>query len=237
MEQNNVKENTAKKDSEIPSEKRKESTSHRHSRKAGAPWWLVIVLVLGLLGMASYIAWMNSATLKNRMGYVSDFWDSRDSEAELLSYSPGAESVGAWEDTLMNSEFVATDSVVQDWKSSPELAQEITNTEPVTGTTALPTTPELAEPSPVTEPAPLTPVAAKPTYYIKAGEFASKRAAQLRIGELRQGNYRGKIIEPDSEGGSYIVSVGEFTSFKKAKERARAIGFIMDIRTSVVEKQ
>lgn len=228
MVENNVKREPMKR-----MEREQEPISN--SQAAGAPWWLVIVLILGLVGMASYIAWLNSATLKNRMNYVSEFLDSRNSEAELLLTEN--EAVVAWEDTLMND--VATDTMAQGWKISPDPTLATVDTEPVTVTTSLPTTPEVAEPSPVIEPTPIpvTPAATKSVYYIKAGEFTSKRAALFRISELRQGNYRGKIIEPDSEGGRYVVSVGEFNSFKKAKERARAIGFIMDIRTSVVKNE
>ena len=199
-------------------------------RPAGAPWWLVIVLMLGLGGMAAYIAWMNSATLKNRMGYITDFMKSRNSEAELVSPTPSADSVAAWENSLLNSGTLATDSETQDWKSDSEPTQEATN--PETGRSAS-TAPGFGTPAPVSEAA--TPVASG--YYIKAGEFTSRRAAQFRVSELRQGNYWGKIIEPDSAGGTYIVSVGEFTSFNKAKEKARTIGFIMDIRTSVVKTE
>ena len=211
-------------------ETEEESTAQLRPRAAGAPWWLVVVLILGLVGMAAYIAWMNSATLKNRMNYLSEFLGSRKSEAELLSSMPTVDSVAAWEKLLLNAGTLAPDSGAQGWKSGPEPTQISTDSEPN------------QKPPPVSDfnkPAPIatTTSAAEPGYYIKAGEFTSRRAALERVSELRQGNYWGKVIEPDSAGGTYIVSVGEFASFTKAKEKARTIGFIMDIRTSVVKKE
>lgn len=179
--------------------------------------------------MASYIAWVNSDTLKNRMNYVSDFFGTRNSEAELLSPAPTADSVAVWENSLLNEAALAPDSEAQEWKSSPDPAQTVTGSE---ANQTVPPAPGSDLPAPAVEV-----TAAEPGYYIKAGEFSSRRAALARISELRQGNYWGKLIEPDSAGGTYIVSVGEFTSFNKAKEKARTIGFILDIRTSVVKKE
>lgn len=198
-----------------------------YPRRAGAPWWLVVVLLVGLVGMAAYIAWMNSVTLKNRMNYLSEFIGSRKAEAELLSPTPTADSVAAWENSLLNSGALSPDSEDQEWKSSPEPLLPSTDSDPN------------QTPNPVSDFKETTPVAApaESGYFIKAGEFSSRRAALERVKELRQGNYWGKVIEPDSAGGTYLVSVGEFTSFNKAKEKARTIGFILDIRTSVVKME
>lgn len=222
-------EDNVKREPGIRPEAGDERTSLRSSRGAGAPWWLVIVLLLGLVAMASYIAWINADTLKNRLNYVSDFWDSRDSEAELLSPAPAADSGASWENAPLDEGTLAPDSEAREWKSGQEPAQVTPVSE------ADPT----VFPAPgVDQPAPAATITApEPGYYIKAGEFTSRRAALARISELRQGNYWGEVIEPDSAGGTYMVAVGEFASFNKAKEKARTIGFILDIRTSVVKKE
>lgn len=123
-------ENNVKRESGTRPETGEESTAQPRPHAAGAPWWLVIVLVFGLVGMAIYIAWMNSATIKNRMEYVSGFLGSRKPEAELLSPIPNADSVAAWEKLLLNAGTLAPDSGAQGWKSGPEPTQISTGSEP-----------------------------------------------------------------------------------------------------------
>jgi len=212
----------------------RETNDYKQPSSSGAPWWLVFVLVLALLGMGSYIAWMNSAEPENRKSYLSYLFGLKDSETEVLAPIPVEDSLAVWEGTLLNSDQLGTDSVAQDWNSS---SSAITNESPEP---VFDTSPSLQVPAKESVQQALpeaSPVPAEAGYYIKAGEFKSRSSALFRISELRQGNYPAKIIEPASVGENYIVSAGEFTSYSKAKEQAKTIGFILDIRTSVVKKE
>ncbi len=225
-------------------EEQNELTLKKRSQSAGAPWWLVIVLVLGLLGLACYIAWTNSASPDNRKGFLSFFLGPRTSDTQIVV----PDSSAIWEDSLLNANTLDADSSAQTWQN---------NAEGTTGTTdAVTVLTEVPPPSPsfdapiskavpksVDAPISKTPISeavpesVQPGYYIKAGEFKSRSSALYRVSELRQGNYSAKIIEPDSPGGTFVVTAGEFTSYTKARAQARTIGFILDIRTSVVKKE
>ncbi|WP_373330608.1 SPOR domain-containing protein [Salmonirosea aquatica] len=201
---------------------------------------MVVVLLVALLGMASYIAWMNSADPAYRKGYLAYYLGSGNSEAELLeSTIPSdipSDSLAAWENSLLSANQLGTDSTAQDWKSLSELTNEATGTDTVSNQSfqSLPTQTTPKEPVQTDNFVAPKPVLA---YYIKAGEFESRSSALFRIKELRQGNYKAKIIEPDSAGGTFVVSAGEFSSYKRALDQAQAIGFIMDIRTSVIKRE
>lgn len=204
------------KQNDLPQTKRNES--------AGAPWWLVIVLVLVLVGLGSYIAWMNSALPGNRMDFLSFFQEPRTSGTQTVA----PDSLAIWEDSLLNENAFVTDSTAQGLQAIPGAT--------VVGDTALTSVPPVSPTVNAAIPA-AAPESFKPGYYIKAGEFKSRSSAQYRVSDLRQGNYPAKIIEPDSSGGTFIVSAGEFSSYNKARAQARTIGFILDIRTSVVKKE
>ncbi len=207
-------------------EEQNELTKKKQSQSAGAPWWLVIVLVLGLLGSVFYVAWMNSDLVGDRRDFLPFFLKPRTSGTQIVV--PESDSLAVWENSLLNANALDSESTAQEWHNNLKATTGI----PDTALTRVP--PSFSTiPPPVPE---ATPVPAVPGYYIKAGEFRSRRSALFRVSELRQGNYWAKIIEPDSSGGVFIVSAGEYKSFKKARAQARTIGFILDIRTSVVEK-
>lgn len=209
------------------SDMEKESTPTTPRQAAGAPWWLVIVLGLGLVGLASYIAWMNSALPGDRKDFLSFFLGPRTSGTQTVA----PDSSAIWENSLLNTTTTTldTDSVAQGWQNNVEGTNRMSDTV----LTQVP-------PPPTTFNAPIpetVPESVQPEYYIKAGEFKSKSSALFRVSELRQGNYSAKIIEPDSPGGTFVVTVGEYTSYTKARAQARTIGFILDIRTSVVKTE
>lgn len=209
----------------IISDMEKESTPTTPRQAAGAPWWLVIVLGLGLVGLASYIAWMNSALPGDRKDFLAFFLGPRTSGTQTVA----PDSSAIWESSLLNTTTLETDSVAQGWQNNVEGTNRMSDT-------ALTQVP----PSPTTFDAPIAetvPESVQPGYYIKAGEFKSKSSALFRVRELRQGNYSAKIIEPDSPGGTFVVTAGEFTSYTKARAQAQTIGFILDIRTSVVKTE
>jgi hypothetical protein len=218
-----MEEHNLKKEPALTSDRQNESTQAVPRQSTGAPWWLVIVLVLVLLGLASYIAWINSALPGDRKDFLSFFLGPRTEGTQTVD----PDSLIVWEKSFLNTNTLTTDSMAQDWETSPEGTNEIPDP-------ALTQAPSPALNSSLSD-AESEPVGAG--YYIKAGEFKSRNSALSRVSDLRQGNYPAKIIEPDSSDGVFIVTAGEFTSYSRAREQARTIGFILDIRTSVVKKE
>jgi hypothetical protein len=209
----------------LMSEMKNESTPKTTPQAAGAPWWLVIVLGLGLVGSACYIAWMNSALPGDRKDFLSFFLGPRTSGTQTVA----PDSSAIRENSLLSVTTLDTDSAASGWAANPEAT-------PGTPDTVLTQVPPASAAFNTAIPD-AVPSAAGSGYYIKAGEFKSKSSAQFRVSELRQGNYSAKIIEPDSSGGTFVVTAGEYTSYSKAVAQARTIGFILDISTSVVKKE
>ncbi|GAB3177195.1 SPOR domain-containing protein [Telluribacter humicola] len=74
-------------------------------------------------------------------------------------------------------------------------------------------------------------------YYVQAGSFKSRSNAVYRQRDLKGGGYRAQIHDPQQAGGNYTVTAGPYQNFKVAQDEAESIGFILEIKTSVIKKQ
>jgi cell division septation protein DedD len=100
-------------------------------------------------------------------------------------------------------------------------------------------TPEIAKSETTFQPVVAQPQPTKTTetlYYVIAGSFKTKAAANQFKQELSQGGYSIQILEPEKEGETYKVAAGIFRNYKAAQDQAESIGFIMDIETTVFKK-
>jgi len=84
---------------------------------------------------------------------------------------------------------------------------------------------------------PQTTKTAETLYYVVAGNFSSKVAANRLKQELSQGGYPTQILDPEKKGEPYKVVAGVFRNYKAAQDQAESIGFIMDIKTTVFKKE
>ncbi|GHB58808.1 SPOR domain-containing protein [Persicitalea jodogahamensis] len=226
---------TRNKENSKPVRQRNQSKSKK-GYASNKPWWLVAVIVVVLAGFLFYIKWLNSPAANE----YQSFWaylvgpkltevrsDPSVATADEIDALFGADSIGA--------------GLGDEWaETSPTTTASTLDDEFTAGNTPAPesiATPVAPPPArPVT--APTTPAVSEGTVYvINAGEFKTKGSAQFRIGELRQGNYAARLIEPSSPDGMYKVVVGEYKNESTAKSVAQSMSFILEIRASVEEKR
>lgn len=191
-------------------------TKRYSSRK---PWWLVIVMIAALSSFATYIGWLNSPISKSYPSLWAYLSGLRNSEIVpdstlLLNSKEGTKDEMAGINTT-NSE-----TIEDSWNKEPSSSSSVEdiNTD---------TKGEVSSSKSNSD---------APLYYIKAGEFKTKNAALFRIRELRQGNYSAKLLEKQSSDRLFVVTVGEFKNYKSAQAKSQEINFILEIKSSVEEK-
>jgi hypothetical protein len=195
------------------------------------PWWLVVLIILGLLAFGIYIKKINTTESAQKEGFWA-FLTSNNENFNVLSDSLTTvmDTSETWEGInsgpIPNEVFPDTITVVDEW-GTPPINQS-------NGPEVL-DNPKDASP----DPNPLESVKAtgETTYYIIAGEFEDKLTANKRMQEIRQGNYPAKIIEPTGQNAMYRVVAGEYKNQTAAQSKAEALGFILEIKTRVEKKE
>ncbi len=210
-------------------DRKKKRKSPKDQSSIRKPWWLVGVLALILLLFGIYVHWLNSPRVIEYESFWAYLLGPRMSQVipDSVLVAQQSTEFGMAFDPDENP--LSVDSIVDSWNTegvsdpAADTLSRIGFEESIT-----------AAPSPTFE-APLSPIVS-PAYYIKAGEFKTKSSALFRIKELQQGNYSSRLIEPSTSGGTYIVAVGDFEDYAKAREQSRAINFILEIKSTVEKK-
>ncbi len=207
------------------------------------PWGLVLFIVLGLGLLGLYIGWLNAPDNTKGGNILSYLFGNAEDKPTVDQLSARSDSLAIWADSPLTSttldQDVPTDGL---WGDDP-----VADPAPVTGSPFQDEVPVVSTPPPALAPSvqrtPPTPatgnesLTGSKTYQVVAGRFKSRGSAQMRIRELRQGNYPARLVESSSADAPYEVVVGEFKSYNRAKSKANEIGFILEIEASVEEKK
>lgn len=193
------------------------------------PWWLVFLIALVLLLFGVYIRKTNASD----SGQQESFWAFFKKEDATIVVSDSLisklDTASSWEGSFLgtgSSDILPDTTIIDEWATpSPNQGVVETSDREVKGTWS-----DSNTPFPV-------PTNQTTSYHIIAGEFKQKSAATRRLQELRQGNYSAKLMAPGDQGGMYRVVVGEFKNQKTAQTEAKALGFILEIKTRVEKKE
>lgn len=217
---------------------RKQRTQKK-SYASNKPWWLVIFIVVLLTGFLFYIKWLNSPAVKEYRSFWAYLVEPKPTEVLSDSLSVPTDDIAALfgTDSTSNADAGFSDDWAEATPPAPATTadngfSETNSSTPANNNPATPATPSPA--SPATAPTAST---GGTVYVINAGEFKSKGSAQFRMGELRQGNYAARLIEPASPDGMYKVVVGEYQKESTARNVAQSMSFILEIRALVEEKR
>lgn len=193
------------------------------------PWWLVFLIGLVLLLFGMYIGKTN-ATISDQEESFWAFFKKEDATIVVPdSLISKLDTVSSWEGSFLgtgSSDILPDTTIIDEWATpSPNQGAVADSDREVKGTLS-----DLKTPIPV-------PANQTTSYHIVAGEFKQKPEATRRLQELRQGNYSAKLMAPSDQGGMYRVVVGEFKNQKTAQTEAKALGFILEIKTRVEKKE
>lgn len=117
------------------------------------------------------------------------------------------------------------------------LADTAWGTPPVPSTVATADTSAFAKTPTPPPPTIDTATSKKSVYYVLVGTFSSPSEANALKRDLAQGGYSPTLLPPDSEGAPYQLTAGRYRSYIKAKQQAQSIGYILDLKTSVLKKE
>ncbi|GAB2799938.1 hypothetical protein GCM10027275_52400 [Rhabdobacter roseus] len=199
----------------------------RRARSAQEPskWIVGVLLLLTLVGSGAYLWWKTAADSQHQT-----FWAYWFSGKKAALFSQTIEDVDTSSDSIGIYNPAEDDTL-------PMLA-EASASEPTDNWDApAPSTEEPREvPAPSQSVAPVAPAPAPPRetqYFVLGGTFNSRESARPRQTELLNGGYRAEIQEA---GGTFQVLTGPYDNYKAAQDKAESIGFILEIKTSIIKK-
>ncbi|WP_247232480.1 SPOR domain-containing protein [Telluribacter sp. SYSU D00476] len=252
-------------DQATPDDEASVARKRRNRRRKSSPqnWLLRGAMFIGIIAGVALVWWMISPNAKGQNFWLYWFNNSSQTTEETTSNMPaGDDSLSVNGIAPIDSaqplvEADAGTAIQDDWDAAPVPAPAPVESKPLEVKPAEPVASEAAPPkaaptkvAPAREaPAKVAPVAEKPVaekapaaegktvYYIQAGSFKDRNNAALRQRDLMGGGYRAKIHDPQQPGGYYTVTAGPYQNFKVAQDEAESIGFILEIKTSVIKKQ
>lgn len=221
------------------------NSRRRHASRYG--WLLKSSMFVGVVIGIAFLWWAISPRAKGQDFLM--YWftpPALTTEEAVAAELPSVSDSSAFDQELIaladTTQVLAQDTslfVVQDdWDTAPTVV-EPKPVEPKKETPALTET-KVAPEQPATPKAIAeeTPAAGTTTvYYVQAGSFKDRNSARQRQRELMGGGYQVKIQDADPAGGNYQVTTGPYQNYKQAQDAAQSIGFILEIKTSILKKQ